>query len=97
MCKRWNGEARVSGLLTIDEANERFDLKIDDPIYNTIGGYVFGQLGRRPEIGDEIKSDNHLLRVEALDGLRIDRLLVIPLGPPEPPENAPVEAVVETS
>jgi CBS domain containing-hemolysin-like protein len=77
-----NGEARISGLLTIDEVNERFGLKIDDPIYNTIGGYVFGQLGRRPEIGDEIRSNNHILRVEALDGLRIDRLYVIPLARP---------------
>lgn len=83
-----NGEARLSGLLTIDEVNERFDLKIDDPIYNTIGGYVFGQLGRRPEVGDEIACDGHVLRVEALDGLRIDRLHLTPA----PAAAAAVEA-----
>jgi CBS domain containing-hemolysin-like protein len=91
-----NGEARISGLMTIDEVNERFGLKIDDPIYNTIGGYVFGQLGRRPEIGDEIQSDSHLLRVESLDGLRIDRLHLIPLEPPEPAEEMPVETAVDS-
>ena len=75
-----NGEARVSGLLSIDAANERFHLGIDDPIYNTLGGFVFGQLGRRPEVGDEIRADGYRLRVDALDGLRIDRLRLIPAG-----------------
>jgi CBS domain containing-hemolysin-like protein len=74
-----NGEATISGLVSIDEMNERFDLGIDDPIYNTIGGYVFGQLGRRPEIGDEIVANGDILRVEELDGLRIDRIHLIPV------------------
>jgi putative hemolysin len=72
-----NGEVHLSGLLSIDEVNERFDLEIEDPFYNTIGGYVFGQLGRRPEIGDEVRADGHVFRVEAMDGLRIDRLQLI--------------------
>ncbi len=57
--------------------NERFSLEIEDPFYNTIGGYVFGQLGRRPEIGDEVRVDGHVFRIEAMDGLRIDRLQLI--------------------
>lgn len=72
-----NGETHISGLLTIDEVNEHFTLEIEDPFYNTIGGYVFGQLGRRPEIGDEVRVDGHVFRVEAMDGLRIDRLQLI--------------------
>lgn len=76
-----NGVARVSGLLTLDEFNERFGANLEDPIYNTIAGYVFGQLGRRPEVGDEVQVDGHLLRVAALDGLRIDRLELIPISP----------------
>jgi CBS domain containing-hemolysin-like protein len=81
-----NGEATISGLVSIDEMNERFDLGIEDPIYNTIGGYVFGQLGRRPEIGDEIVANGDILRVEELDGLRIDRIHLIP-GPVEEREE----------
>jgi CBS domain containing-hemolysin-like protein len=72
-----NGEVHLSGLLSIDDVNERFELAIEDPFYNTIGGYVFGQLGRRPEIGDEVRADGHVFRVEAMDGLRIDRLQLI--------------------
>jgi CBS domain containing-hemolysin-like protein len=72
------GRARVSGLMSIEDANQRFGLAIDDPFYNTLGGYVFGQLGRRPEVGDEVESARHTLRVDVLDGLRIDRLLILP-------------------
>lgn len=66
--------ARISGLLSLDDINERFGLALDEPYYNTIGGFVFGQLGRRPEIGDVVKVDGVELRVVELDGLRIDRL-----------------------
>lgn len=86
------GETRISGLLSIDNVNERFHLTIEDPIYNTIGGYVFGQLGRRPEIGDEVSIDSHTFRIEEMDGLRIDRLQLIPTVPGEPVEvNAEFE------
>jgi CBS domain containing-hemolysin-like protein len=76
-----NGDVRISGLLSIEEFNERFEAKVDEPFYNTVGGYVFGQLGRRPEIGDEVDADGLSLRVDALDGLRIDRLIVKRLQP----------------
>jgi CBS domain containing-hemolysin-like protein len=71
-----NGDAIISGLLSIEDINERFDLKLDEPFYNTVGGFVFGQLGRRAEVGDEVPVDGHVLRVDRLDGLRIDRLLL---------------------
>ena len=90
-----NGDARISGLLSIEDINERFDLKIDDPFYNTIGGFVFGQLGRRPEVGDEVEIDEHRLRVDELDGLRIDRLLLIKEHNDldSDPEHLPLEEV----
>jgi CBS domain containing-hemolysin-like protein len=71
-----NGDIRIAGLLSIEEFNERFGMKLDEPFYNTVGGFVFGQLGRRPEIGDEVEADGYIFRVDALDGLRIDRLVV---------------------
>jgi CBS domain containing-hemolysin-like protein len=90
-----NGETRISGLLSIDDINQRFNLDIEDPIYNTIGGYVFGQLGRRPEIGDEVSIESHTFRIDAMDGLRIDRIQLIPTVPDAPEEsNADGEADV---
>ncbi|CAN5570897.1 hemolysin family protein [soil metagenome] len=69
-----NGSYRLSGLLSIGDVNERFGTAISDDYYNSIGGFVFGQLGRKPELGDEVRANGHLFRVVELDGLRIDRI-----------------------
>src|SRR5581483_1192759 len=65
------GGALVDGRTLIEDVNERFGLHIEAAGYDTIGGFVFSQLGRKPEIGDEVTVDGYRLRVEALDGLRI--------------------------
>lgn len=69
-----NGDALINGLVLIDEVNERFGLDLPTEDFDTIGGYVFGRLGRKPEIGDTVRVDGYTFRVEALDGLRISRL-----------------------
>jgi CBS domain containing-hemolysin-like protein len=68
--------ARVNGLVLIPEFNRELDVAIDDPNFDTIGGFVFGQIGRKPELGDGVTVGNLSFRVEALDGLRIARLHV---------------------
>lgn len=75
-----NGQAIVNGLLLIDDFNDEFGVRIDDPDYDTIGGHVFGRLGRRPRLGDEVAVDGYRLRVIELDGLRIARLRVTPVA-----------------
>jgi CBS domain containing-hemolysin-like protein len=85
-----NGVVKVSGLLSIAEVNERFGTSIEDEYYNSLGGFVFGQLGRKPEVGDEIRANGHLFRVSELDGLRIDRIEIL-----DAPEEEPVNASVE--
>ena len=72
-----NGVTRVSGMLSIGEVNERFGTHIEDDYYNSLGGFVFGRLGRKPEIGDEVRANGHLFRVVELDGLRIDRVEIL--------------------
>lgn len=76
-----DGSARVNGLVLISEFNRRLDSAIDDPSFDTIGGFVFGRIGRKPELGDEIVTDGLRFRVEALDGLRIAQLTVAPAVP----------------
>lgn len=89
-----DGVTRVSGLLSIGEVNERFGTNIADEFYNSLGGFVFGQLGRKPEIGDEIRANGHIFRVAQLDGLRIDRVEILE-APPE--ELVPAEQESELS
>jgi CBS domain containing-hemolysin-like protein len=69
-------EALVDGLLLIQDVNEDFGLELDEEEYHTIGGYAFGALGRRPEVGDAIDAPGCRLIVEALDGMRVSRLRI---------------------
>ncbi|MCS7250930.1 MAG: hemolysin family protein [Anaerolineae bacterium] len=73
-----DGSYLISGLLPIQEVNERFQLDLQDPYYETIAGFVLGQLGRIACVGDEVDAGVVRLRVEAMDGLRIARLRLIP-------------------
>ncbi len=69
----------VSGLTAIDDVNERLKLSLHSEA-DTLGGYVFELLGRKPELGDEVEVNDHVFRVEDLDGLRISEVRVLPHG-----------------
>jgi CBS domain containing-hemolysin-like protein len=71
-----NGLIRVNGLMLIDDFNRRLDVQIDDPDFDSIGGFVFGRIGHKPEIGDEVRAAGLKMRVDVLDGLRIARLTI---------------------
>jgi CBS domain containing-hemolysin-like protein len=69
-----DGSAEIDGLVLVTEVNQQFDLHVDQDTYTTVGGFVLGRLGRRPQIGDEVEVEGRRLRVEALDGIRIARV-----------------------
>jgi CBS domain containing-hemolysin-like protein len=73
-----DGSSLVDGLIPIDDFNERFNLKLHDPYYDTIAGFMLGRLGRLAKVGDTINLEGASLRVEAMDGLRIARISLIP-------------------
>lgn len=63
------------GLLRPDELRDRAAVDIpDDGPYETVAGYVVAELGRLPVVGDEVSVAGGILRVERLDGRRIDRI-----------------------
>jgi CBS domain containing-hemolysin-like protein len=71
-----NGRLRVHGSFTIDDFNEQFSLDLPQNGYQTIGGFVFGRLGRQPVEGDEVSTESAWFRVIEVTGSRIDRLEV---------------------
>jgi CBS domain containing-hemolysin-like protein len=72
-----DGSADVDGLALVTDINEQFGLDIDEETYTTIGGYMLGRLGRRPQVGDTVEIGGRTLRVEAVDGLRVSRVRII--------------------
>jgi len=70
-----DGTIVLSGLMTIDEFNERFAVQLRDPNYDTIAGYMLGKLGRMAKQGDTIiVAGGVRLTVEAMSERRIDRI-----------------------
>ncbi len=63
--------------MNINDLNDRFNLDLSTEDFQTIGGYVFGLLGREPEVGDEVHSNDIKLKVESMDGHKIIRVLLI--------------------
>lgn len=70
------GETLVDGSAHIGELNEHFGLEIPEEGYTTIGGYLFGALGRLPQTGDRVTAGGAIFTVREMDGRRIDSLAV---------------------
>jgi putative hemolysin len=71
------GEVRIGGAVPISEVNERFGLELPEDQHDTVGGYVFGTLGRVAVVGDEVAVPGGTLRVVTMDGRRIDRVAFV--------------------
>jgi CBS domain containing-hemolysin-like protein len=67
---------RIDGTFPIDDFNERFNVELPVEDYHTVGGFVFGQLGRAPERGDDVSYDGMRFDVLDVEGSRINRLAV---------------------
>ena len=70
------GEVRIPGSTHIGELNDRFGLSVPDAEHTTIGGVIFGALGRLPTPGDRVSSGGALFTVISMAGRRIDTVAV---------------------
>ncbi len=67
----------VAGSLRPDELHHEIGIVVpDDSQYETLGGLVMTTVGRLPQVGDEITVPGVLLRVEQMDGRRVDSIRV---------------------
>jgi putative hemolysin len=76
----------IDGTFPIDDFNEQFGTAIPVDDYHTIGGFVFGLLGRAPEGGDDAEWDGLTFQVLDVEGSRIERLSVVFEEPNEEPQ-----------
>jgi CBS domain containing-hemolysin-like protein len=88
-----DGSFLVDGMARLDEVDEELGLHLESEVYDTLGGYVLGEIGRRPQVGDRIESNRATFQVEAVDGLRIARVRIWP--PPKPAEVGTEEEAEE--
>jgi len=81
-----DGRMRISGTFPVDDFNEQLKRELPIEDYHTMGGLVFGLLGRAPEPGDEAEHDGCRFKVLEVEGSRIQRLEV-ELLPHEPKKD----------
>ncbi|HXG43894.1 MAG TPA: hemolysin family protein [Gemmatimonadales bacterium] len=65
------GAALLDGSLPISEFNAEHELQLDDREYTTLGGYLFGQLGRLPKPGDRVQVGKDTFEIVEMDGRRV--------------------------
>ncbi len=61
----------VNGKCEIEDINEQLDLNIPFDDFKTVGGFVFGALGREPEQDDQVSFEDLKFTVTEADGPRI--------------------------
>ena len=73
-----SGDAVVlPGSMEITQVNERFKLGLDTEEYQTLGGFVFGRLGRLPQPGDRVPLKGAALEVVEMDGRRVGKIKLV--------------------
>lgn len=75
--KHDDGSYEFDGMVLLDDITDILGLKFEEAEEVTIGGYIFGLLGRKPEPGDVVKLPGYNFQVLATEGFRIVRLLAV--------------------
>jgi CBS domain containing-hemolysin-like protein len=72
-----NGDWFVRGHVAItDLVDYGLELPVDTDAYNSVGGFVFGALGRLPKRGDTITHNGYSIRVESVRENRIEAVRI---------------------
>ncbi len=66
----------VDGSTKIDVVNEMIGLRIETEDFDSIGGFIIGEFGRLPEVGDRIEHDSAEFVVESIEKNRIEKLRI---------------------
>jgi CBS domain containing-hemolysin-like protein len=72
-----NGDWFVRGHVSLGDLEDvGIKLPVDSETYTTVGGYVFGHLGRLPKRGDQITANGYLIRVESVRENRVEAVRI---------------------
>ena len=79
-----NGDWFVRGHVAVtDLLDYGLELPVDTDAYNSVGGFVFDQLGRLPRRGDTINANGYSIRVESVRENRIEAVRIRDRSHPE--------------
>jgi CBS domain containing-hemolysin-like protein len=73
-----SGVPILAGSTEIADVNRVLRLHLEDADYTTIGGLLFGRLGRLPKVGDRVTLQGATFEILEMDGRRVGRVRVWP-------------------
>jgi CBS domain containing-hemolysin-like protein len=80
-----NGDWFVRGHVAITDLEDYgLELPVDTDAYNSVGGFVFAELGRLPKRGDQIAANGYSIRVESVRQNRIEAVRIRQRKAPAP-------------
>ena len=72
-----NGDWFVRGHVAVsDLVDYGLQLPVDTDAYNSVGGFVFAELGRLPKRGDTVRAEDYSIRVESVRENRIEAVRI---------------------
>jgi CBS domain containing-hemolysin-like protein len=83
-----NSSVLFPGMIRPDELREMAIKVPADRAYETVAGFLMAELGRIPSVGDEVSIEDGVLRIERMDGRRVDRVRFTPTELPQAVSDA---------
>ena len=77
-------EALFDARVSIRDVNDTLDLDIEDEDFDTLGGLLYHELGKVPNVGDEVRVDGAVVTVLTTTGRRVRKVRVTKVLPTEP-------------
>jgi CBS domain containing-hemolysin-like protein len=72
-----NGDWFVRGHVAVSDLEDYgLELPVDTDAYNSVGGFVFAELGRLPKRGDTVAANGYSIRVESVRENRIEAVRI---------------------
>ena len=65
------GAPLLDGAMTLSEFNAAWEANLDDRDYTTLGGFLFGELGRLPRVGDRVVVGPRTFEIVSMEGRRV--------------------------
>jgi magnesium and cobalt exporter, CNNM family len=85
-----NGDWFVRGHVAVTDLQDYgLELPVDTDAYNSVGGFVFAELGRLPRRGDTVRADGYAIRVESVRDNRIEAVRIRPRASTAPTGEVP--------
>lgn len=73
-----DGAYQFDGVVLLDDVLKLLNIRLDEHEEDTVGGYIFGVLGRQPNKGDMIDIGDYRFKILKTDGFRILRVQATP-------------------